>query len=229
MLTLADGRLAALEITAHGPKGVLGTDSVLAQTGNHWPAPGEWWWSIQVGSFRDIPELRDRYVRIAQLCESRGVVRPEDLRWRGPKPVDPDIAWLIDESSSNMVGHPDVPARDGDLVRDAMITHVGRGGGVSRDFTGLSEALLELFNDSNVEKHVAKLGRAAGDEHHLFLAVHFQALPFNVADALMLGDSTPIGIPALPAGVTHLWLAPQFGPRVLLGSSSGWTSHAMSA
>jgi hypothetical protein len=227
MLTLSDGRQAAFEITAHGPEGVFGTDSVLGKTDNHWPAPGEWWWTIQVGSFRDIPGLLERYVRIAQLCESHGVARPEDLRWRGPKPVDPDIVWLVDESSSNMFGHPDVPVRDGDLVRDAMVNHLGRGGGVSRDFTGLPEALVELFADRNIAKHVAKLGRASADEHHLFLAVHFQALPFNVADALMLGDATPAGTPVLPGGVTHLWLAPQFGPQVLLGTSSGWTSHAI--
>jgi hypothetical protein len=147
------------------------------------------------------------------------------LRWGGPKPVDADIAWLVDESSSNMWGHPEVPAREGDLVRDAMVTHVGRGGATSRDLTGMSEALLALFEDQNIKKHVAKLGRAAGEERHLFLAVHSQAFPFDVADALMVGEATPSGSPALPGEVTHLWLAPQFGPRVLRGSSSGWTSH----
>ena len=225
MLRLIDGRKAAFEVTTYAPEGAIGTDSVLGRSGNAWPAPGKWWWTIQVGSFRDIPELRKRYVRIAQLCEQEGVTRPQDLRYHGPKPPDSDVVWLVERSSSNMMGHPEVPARDGDLVRDAMVTQVGRGGGVDHTFSGLRTALADLFEDPNIVKHVAKLRRTAADEHHLYVAVHLQALSFAIADALMFGDSTPTGMPILPDGVTHIWLAPPLGPRVLLGCTEGWASH----
>jgi len=69
MLMLGDSRRAAFEVTLHAPDGAIGTDSVLGRSDNAWPAPGEWWWTIQVGAFRDIPELQKRYAGIAQLCE----------------------------------------------------------------------------------------------------------------------------------------------------------------
>jgi len=106
-----------------------------------------------------------------------------------------------------------------------MVTHVGRGGGVDRTFSGLSAALIELFADANIVKHVQKLRRSDADERHLFLAVHSQALPYPVADALMFGETTPADRPLLPDGITHIWLASQYGARLLLGTAEGWASH----
>ena len=60
---------------------------------------------------------------------------------------------------------------------------------------------------------------------HLFVPVHWTALPYPVADGLWIGDVTPPHPPPLPAAVTHLWLAPQLGRRVLLWAPTGWQQH----
>jgi hypothetical protein len=55
MLTLADGRRGALEITTLSADGAIQTEQLLARDGHSWPLPGNWWWTISVGSPGDIP------------------------------------------------------------------------------------------------------------------------------------------------------------------------------
>jgi hypothetical protein len=62
-------------------------------------------------------------------------------------------------------------------------------------------------------------------ERHLFVPVHLTAFPFAIIDALIVGTSLPPTPPPLPSGLTHLWLAPSFGRRVLLGTAEGWSQH----
>jgi hypothetical protein len=47
-------------------------------------------------------------------------------------------------------------------------------------------------------------------------------LPFCLFGALGFGDRLPAGVPGLPDGLTHLWLAPEYCRRVLIGTSGGW-------
>jgi hypothetical protein len=70
--------------------------------------------------------------------------------------------------------------------------------------------------------HLAKLNRTQADERHLFLVVDVYDWPFSLFDALGSGDSLPSVAPALPEGLTHLWLAPVYCYRVLIGTSAGW-------
>lgn len=224
MLTLPDGRQAALEVTALAGAGALQTDVLLGRDDFGWPSPGRWWWTVQVGSPRDLPRLRASYSRIALLCEAAGVTRPEQL-WRRHEDVEPDIMWLVEESTSDMCGHPEVPAVDGDKVRDTMIVPAGRGGGVDHLLRGLKKALIEAFAAPPMPRHLDKVARAEADERHLFVPVHRSALPFAVADGLWTGTRLPPEPPPLPAEVTHLWLAPALGRRVLLWSPRGWEEH----
>jgi len=223
MLALADGRRASFEVTSLAAPGALQTDSLLHRDGYAWPCPGQWWWTVQVGDIRDLPRLREIYPGIVLRCEIVGATRPEQLRWRLHE-RDPDLRWLVEESSSDMVGHPDVPCREGDLVRDAMVVPAGRGGGGDAALTGLRQALLDAFREPHLARHIQKVAASDGDERHLFITVHWSALPFSVAYGLWTGDALPPDAPPLPTGVTHLWLT-GLGQRVLLGDANGWQQH----
>ena len=103
-----------------------------------------------------------------------------------------------------------------------MITQPSTWGGLDETFSQLDEALSTAFDTTHIQHHVAKLGRTQADERHLFLVVDVDDLPFSLFNALGSGDRLPAGAPALPDGLTHLWLAPVYGHRVLIGTSAGW-------
>lgn len=224
MLTMPDGRTAAFEVMSYDEDHGIQIDKLLYADENHWPAVGESWWTVQVGSRADLPRLRESYARIVLACEAAGVERPDQL-WRRPAVAHPDITWLVEESSSNMWGHPDVPAVEGARVRHVMVTSTGRGGGVDTSLQGLHAALGELFDQPVVAKHLRKLAKAEADERHLCLILHRSALPFAVADGLWTGATLPPDAPPLPDQVTHLWLLPELGGRVLLWTPHGWQQH----
>ena len=106
--------------------------------------------------------------------------------------------------------------------RKAQVTPAGNGGMVDDSLSGLNDALADAFATGHLLDHVAKLVRTPADEKHLFAVVHQTDLRFEVASALMFGTMVPEGPAWLPAGISHLWLAPQFSNRVLLGTATGW-------
>lgn len=222
MLTYPDGRRAGFEVTVLADDGALQTGSLLARDSNRWPRPGQWAWTVDVGSPADLPRLKGCYARIALLCEAAGASRPLDL-WTRQLDPDPDIAWLVEESASDMFGYPQAPA-EGKEARDVMVVPAARGGTVDDGLVGLRSALEAAFQTPHMVRHLAKAGRAEPDERHLFIPVHWTALPFDVSDGLR-GDTLPPDPPPLPATVTHLWLAPEFARRVLLWTPSGWQNH----
>jgi hypothetical protein len=74
----------------------------------------------------------------------------------------------------------------------------------------------------HIQSHVAKLKRTPADERHLFLVVGVYDWSFSLFDALGSGERLPGGAPALPEGLTHLWLAAEYCWRVLIGTSEAW-------
>lgn len=93
---------------------------------------------------------------------------------------------------------------------------------------GLREELAAAFErDRQVQRHFDKLARVADvDERHLFFVIDYRKLPSTMGDALAHSELLPPDPPPVPEHVTHLWLAPDYSPRVLLWSRpSGWTSH----
>ncbi|MCP2321460.1 hypothetical protein ACFYT3_24965 [Nocardia amikacinitolerans] len=223
MLTLPDGSRAAFEVTALAADGAIQTDSLLDKDDNSWPLPGKWWWTIRVGAPRDIPRLRGAYSKIALACEAAGVEDPWQLLRRGYP--DPDLQWLVEESASSMAGHATVPAVDGSQVRTAMVVPTGRGGFVAGSLIGLRPALADVFSQSHFPRHFDKLAKTNADERHLFVPIHWSALPFDVFHNLAQSEDLPTEPPPLPAAITHLWLAPDFSRRVLLWGNEGWSSH----
>ncbi|MGW0247741.1 hypothetical protein ACWDYH_14010 [Nocardia goodfellowii] len=224
MLTLADGRTAAFEVTVLAGEGAIQTDSLLRRDNHSWPLPGKWLWSIRIGAPSDIPRLRSAYERIALACEAAGVQRPQNLPWQD-QIADSDIRWLIEESASEMTGLSSVPAVDGDHKRSAMLGPPTRAGVVDRSLSDLRPALVEAFANNHMPRHLAKLARADADERHLFIPVHLSAFPFSVVDGLMASESLPPDPPPMPEEITHLWLAPAFSRRVLLWDGITWTNH----
>lgn len=223
-LEYVDGRRAAFEVTRlAADQKALQLGQLLARDDFAWSLPGKWWWTVSIGSPRDLPRLREVFDKIVLLCEEAGVAEPEHLCWMAGVEPDPDVTWLTEDSTVRMWGYPNVPAVDGKRVRRAMVTLPALAGFVDKALIGLEAALGTALAAEHIQKRVAKLSRTAADEYHLFVFVDMRDLSFNVVEALVVGDAIPPGQPPLPSGVTHLWLAPASSKRVLLGTADGWT------
>jgi hypothetical protein len=217
MLTLNDGRTAAFEVTNLAAEGALETASLLARDNHKWPLPGAWFWSIEVGTPQDLRRLKQCYQKIILICEAVGVAHPNRHPLAWTPSADPDLQWLIENSSCNMIGHPQQLARNMQNPA-AMVVPVSRGGAVDDSLPGFVDELRTAFNVPHIPPHFAKLATASADERHLFIPLHDSALPFTLATGLMFGDALPSDPPPVPGHITHLWLAPAYSRRVLLWS-----------
>jgi hypothetical protein len=220
-LDYSDGRRGAFEVTqlAADDGASLHLDSLLKRDGYGWPLPGQWWWTINIRDPKDLLRLPSVYAKIIRVCESVGVTQPQHLPMAE---VDADVRWLVLESSVRMKGHPEVPATDEHRTRRAVITPPSTWGGSDETFSQLDEALSTAFGMDHIRGHLDKLRRTQADERHLFLVVGVRDLAFSLFGALGFDDNLPAGAPALPNGLTHLWLAPVYGHRVLIGTAPGW-------
>lgn len=91
------------------------------------------------------------------------------------------------------------------------------------------ELAAAFREDRRVPRHLDKL-RDCPDvqERHLFLPIDYRRPTGGTYDGLAFGEQLPTVAPPVPAHLTHLWLHPTCGLRVLLWSrSSGWTSHPL--
>ena len=220
-LDYPDGRRGAFEVTqlATDRGASLQLESLLGRDGHGWPLPGKWWWTIKIDHPRDLPRLRNIYAKIILACESSGVKEPRRLPLAA---IDDDVRWLVETSSVRMQGYPNVLATDGHRTRPATIDRFSTWGGSDEIFSQLAEALSTAFNTTNIQRHLDKLRRTKADERHLFLVLGVYDLPFSLFGALGSGERLPTGAPALPEGLTHLWLAPEYCWRVLIGTAVGW-------
>lgn len=212
-LEYADGRRAAFEVTRlAGNQGALQLEQLLSRDGHAWPLPGKWWGTVSIGSPRDLLRLRDVFRKIVLMCEEVGVAQPEHLRWMADAEPDLDLAWLVEDSTVRMRGHPNVSAIAREGVRRATIILPPLGGFVDETLAGLEAALSTALAAEHIRRRVAKLSRAQAHERHLFVFVDMRDLPFNVADALAFGDAIPPGPPPLMSS----------GNRVLLAAPDSW-------
>jgi hypothetical protein len=222
ILTLQDGRKAAFEVTNLGDPLAFETASLLARDNHQWPLPGNWHWTIEVGSPQDLRRLKQCYAKIILLCEAQNIIYP-NLHQLGWSPTaDPDLQWLVQTSSCNMIGHPELLAKNMPSP-GANVVPASGGGVVDESLSGFAAHLGAAFQAPHIPDHFAKLARAQADERHLFIPLHDSALPFSISSELMFGKALPPDAPPVPAHVTHLWLAPAFSRRVLLWSQpAGW-------
>lgn len=214
MLTLPDGRRAAFEVTNLGTQSAYQLAKQLAKDNHRWSVPGNWFWHIEIGSPADLQRLKGCYENIILICERAGQAYPERIAGQS---ADPDLQWLVHQSSSVMTGYPNIEKRW------AMVVPVGGVGVVDESLSGFADALREAFQNPHIVSHFDKLAAAEADERHLFVPLHDSALPFPVFTDLVFEDTLPPDPPQLPEHVTHLWLAPAGSRRVLLWSGdAGW-------
>jgi len=224
MLTLNDGRRAAFEVTNLAADGALETANLLAKANHSWPLPGQWFWDIHIGAGADLRRLKRCYEHIILICEAQGIEDPYyDQRGWDLAATDPDLQWLLEDSRCHMMGYPGQPA-SAMTNPHVMVVPTAGAGPVDDSLTGFSAELQTAFNAApHIAEHFAKLAREVADEHHLFIPLHDTALPFALTAGLAFGDQLPTDPPPIPAGISHLWLAPPFTGRVLLWSrSAGW-------
>jgi hypothetical protein len=228
VLTLRDGRKAAFEVTNLAAEGSLQLAMLLAKDNHKWPLPGDWWWTIEVGSLEDLRRLKGCYENIIQVCELASEPYPYRIAWEPS--AHPDLQWLICESSSVMTGYPERLAKD---MKDpgAMVVPVAGGGVVDESLSGFADALSKAFTSPHIQPHFAKLAKTSDvDERHLFIPLHASALPYSISSELTFEDTLPPEPPPLPDCVTHLWLAPESSRRVLLWNREvGWRSFPAKA
>jgi hypothetical protein len=224
ILTLQDGRKAAFEVTNLAGEGALQLAMLLAKDRHKWPLPGDWWWSIEVGSVADLRRLKQCYENIIRICEQAG--EPYPYKIASDPSAHEDLQWLVYESPSVMTGYPEQLARN---MTDpgAMVVPMGGTGVVDESLSGFAAALNEAFERPHIQEHFEKLARSDADERHLFIPLHGSALPFGISSELVFEDTLPPEPPPVPDSVTHLWLAPGGSLRVLLWSrEAGWRNFA---
>jgi hypothetical protein len=221
MLTLQEGRKASFEVTNLAAEGALETASLLARDNHTWPLPGKWFWTIEIGSPSDLKRLKASYQKIILICEAVGKAYPDRQVGWAPS-ADPDLRWLVEESLSNMIGHPELLAKDVQKP-GAMVVPTSGGGFIDHSMSGFAAELREAFKSPHIPPHFEKLERADADERHLFIPLHDSTLPFSISSELMFGETLPSEPPPVPNYISHLWLAPAFSRRVLLWSQpEGW-------
>jgi len=195
LLRFPNGHEAALEVTTEAMPGARQLYSLL--NNKVLPNPGEWTWSATLGHPRDLPELEGRCGRINLACEAVGIREPRyayELL-----PTNPDIGWLMG-SSANLYGSPDLPRVNADREIPLIVSPGPSGGMVGETLDEFAEAFQDVLASTNVQDHVAKLGRSGYAELHLFLLCDTTAVPYSVFSALALRDVMPQTMPSLPAG-----------------------------
>lgn len=109
-LDYPDGRRAAFEVTR------LASDSGAMQQlsrlfrgsgSESYPAPGKWFWTVEIGHPRDLPRMRKAFEELALLCEELGVHDPSHLQYEywGDEGLRDDVEWIAG-SSVTMYGYP---------------------------------------------------------------------------------------------------------------------------
>ncbi len=226
IVTYADGRTAAVEVTSTGPAVRRQLEALLAADRFRWPCRCTWRWTLSIDDPKEIPKAKAVLQEVVDACEAAGVSRPHQLSYE-VLDVDADLQWAADSSvlfnGSSMLG-PNV-APDGSTF---AWVHPGSIGGFPGEdgFATLGAELGTVLTTEPVSKRVEKVSGAEADERHLMVGVNLTAFSFPVISALMDEDTQPSSPPTgLPDAVTHLWLIPQYGKRVLVFADDGWTSH----
>lgn len=222
LLTYADGREAALEVTSQAGPGVQQRNAL---TRDEVPNPGNWTWHIEIRDVGDLPELMERYARIIAACEALGIAHPSRLYTRDLP--SRDFEWLM-ESSVTMSGLPDVPASERPHRQRIRIVPPADGGGVDETLSGLPQAMAKILALPNQLRHVEKLRASGLDEAHLFISLDEGSLPFAQRAALV---GKPSALPSdgldLPDGLTYLWFVSDFSHTLYGFGHGAWTTHSI--
>lgn len=217
-LQLPNGRVGALEISTLGLPGEFELDARIRRLDGRLPMPGRWKWLVKVADPGELPRIQAIYAKAIVTCEAHGVTRVDEL----PADMvesDTDLWWLSTESTSTLFGIrlPD-GAHDTSGYVDLSYQPV-----IAAWRSAPDQIVASVNTALAVEplaKRVAKLLAADGNERHLFLHVTYSGLEESalvrlIEHAVGLADAEPLqGDPALPDGISHLWLLTGWGQRV---------------
>ena len=218
-----DGRTGALEVTSRAGVGVKERDAILEATQHRWPNPGVWLWGARLGPTVPLNDLRERYARIIETCERRGVNNPELLPW-DVQMGDPDLRWLINHPEVNFVGYADMA--DSEQPHHFYLMPHFDGGIVDDALDGLNAAVDDLLAVPHIAAHLPKLLTHPADQHHLFVITEPGSIPGSLWIALMAEvTALPATAPRLPDRLTHLWVTTGLGHLLCATPDDGWTTH----
>jgi hypothetical protein len=191
------------------------------------PMPGRWKWIVKVAEPGELARIQAVYAKVIMACEAHGVTRVDDLP-ADTVDADDDLSWLSTESTSTLFGIrlPDgAQDRSGYIDLSFQPVIAAWRSGPDQIVKAVSAALVE----GPLAKRVAKLLATEGAERHLFLRVSYSGLPEPalirlIEHATSLTDAVPLeGDPALPHGISHLWLLTGWGRRVTRWTrGAGW-------
>lgn len=230
-LQLPDGRVGVLEISTLGLPGEFELDARIRQLDGRLPMPGRWKWLVKVADPGELPRIQAIYAKVILTCEANGVTRIDELP-TDMVDADPDLSWLSMESTSTLFGIrlPDGAHDTSGYVELSYQPVIAAWRSAPDQIVSGVNAALTV---EPLAKRVAKLLAADGDERHLFLRVTYSGLEESalvrlIEHAVGVADAEPlVGDPALPDGISHLWLLTGWGERVTRWTRSvGWEHPA---
>ena len=211
LFELPDGRTGALEVTTLADKRTLEVESLAAR---RWHVDGaRWAWDVRVSPKTSMNGLREHLPALLLACEAQGVREPDIAEI--PPGDEAAFRWYR-HSKVSIMGFPETN-RPGAID---VLTH-GGGGAVFDHLDDLPAWLEEALATPALAAKLAKLEATGRAERHLFLRVHDSGMPFKLYDPLAFTTAVPTAPLTPPAGLTGLWLVPQWSIPVL-----GWTADA---
>lgn len=222
-IRLPGGDNAALEVTRMGNRNQYELIETLRREDRHWDLACRWQWHLGVATLVDLARARHTLPAMVALCERLGVPSRGHL----PRQVifaDPELRWLVYDSSSELFGSPPSNAKPGRV----WLPQAGRGGVVPNDWEFLEEDVRKMLESHNGDRHVTKLQRRIGvSERHLFLAVSPDAVSFGTYYELQHPSSVPTQQVSLPTDLTRLWLATGTSFVTSYLANEGWAVHEL--
>lgn len=219
VLVHSDGRRAALVESTVGDQREFQLPHLRRESDMRWRAPARWWWHVTVNDVRCLPRVREAFPVAARACEAHGVSTPSEL----PAPVTaaiPDLHWLVHMAPAHLVGHPEK------LDEPATVSVTAGPGPVPGGMATVVPALEQWLVTEQAARALARLARRRADEWHLYLTVDYTGLVPDAFDALVRADGVPEEPLRHRSDISHLWVTPVFGRRVLLWShQDGWSRH----
>ncbi len=172
-------------------------------------------WSVQLVRGAHIGRLYTELPEFVGKLVAHGCLRLEvHQSWRSE---------LADTARGLGIDHIDQVTRDEPSV--AIFFLPGSGGAITSDSDVITDWVDSVLADPSYRDTTEKILRVQADERHVFL-MSGTLTSFDVDQNLQrINTRTPSRAPAVPAGITHVWVVSRFGePNVGLWTvGQGWS------
>lgn len=207
LLHFPDGREGALEVSSLGPSEEAEITAFLGKEG--W-APRtidglKNSWIVTIPRDFAPAELR-KLDGLLLVCEQHDAMSLEDVYGRallGQAPRDV-ITWIDAGVMATVLERTDGRSPQAWVTPDGVSGMTGNGASL------LPSELATALAGKTMQSKLEKLNATGLAERHLFLWVRMTAFPFGVVDTIYRGGALSAEPPALPDGLTQVWLASGF-------------------